>query len=244
VLHPPATTASHRPGQGPRDIAAGHVDPGRAFPATMTTRPETSRPEAPGSFPSQLLPTVLDGFAASPQQPLRVLDLGPASGATIGFFGQFRCLLHVCALHPDELPPQDRDETDPRVLEAHFYQLLDLPAGSQFDICLYWDFLNHLDDDGVRALSRVLRPHFHSATRGHCFAILNNRGNQNRGSLFRHQNYGVLTANLLRATGGDENRLLSHPHSPSRLNDLLYELEVHRSVLRPDGRLEVLLHTL
>lgn len=63
-----------------------------------------------------------------------------------------------------------------------------------------------------------------------------------RGQPFQHPNYSVVAANLLRASGSVENRALSHP--PSRLNELLYGLQVHRSVLRPDGRLVVLLHTL
>ena len=195
----------------------------------------TIKPVIPDGFVSQLFPSLVAAFEPSDHRPLRVLDLGPASAATVAFFSQYRCTLRFADLNPAELMPADLGEGAD--LDGHMGQLLDLPVGSKFDICLFWDFLNHLDDPGVRAFARVLRPHLHKASLGHGFAVLN------RSNALQHQDYGVMAANLLTITGQSRRQPLAHPHSQAALNGLLAGLEVTRGVLRAAGRLEILLHT-
>lgn len=204
------------------------------------------KPPIPNGINSQLFPALLERIQPADGKPLRVLDLGPASAATVSFFSQFRCSLHfadlpvAAGLNP-EAESQDEDEVDASVAEArlvgHFRALLDLPKESVFDICLFWDYLNHLDDAAVRALSLAIRPHLHSASRGHGFAVLN------RNAQLYHQSYGVMADNLLMVNTVNKASLLAYPHSQSGLNNLLVGLEVNRSVLRTDGRLEVLMRT-
>ncbi|HLS97605.1 MAG: hypothetical protein WDA10_10480 [Porticoccaceae bacterium] len=198
----------------------------------------TIKPVIPNGFASQLFPTLVTAFAPSDHRPLRVLDLGPASAATVAFFSQYRCTLRFADLNPGELMPPPGDDGEVPDRDAHLRRLLELPLGSKFDICLFWDYLNHLDDEAVRALARVLRPHLHSASRGHGFAVLN------RGNALHHQNYGVMAADLLMVTGESRRQPLAHPHSQAGLNGLLGGFEVTRGVLRADGRLEILLRTL
>lgn len=203
------------------------------------------KPPIPNGINSQLFPALLERIQPVDGKPLRVLDLGPASAATVAFFSQFRCSLHfadlaVAALHPP-VRTQDEEELDARSVEAelagHFRALLDLPKGSVFDICLFWDYLNHLSDAEVRAFSLALQPHLHSSSRGHGFAVLN------RNAQLYHQSYGVLADNLLVVNAVNKVSLLACPHSQSGLNNLLVGMEVNRSVLRTDGRLEVLMRT-
>lgn len=199
----------------------------------------------PNGINSQLFPVLLERIQPVEGSPLRILDLGPASAATVTFFSQYHCSLHFADLPLAGLNPvveaQDENEVDTALAEArlvdHFRSLLDLPDNNRFDILLFWDYLNHLNDAAVRAFSKVIQPHFHPASRGHGFAVLN------RNAQLYHQSYGVLANNLLMVNAVNKACPLAYPHSQSGLNNLLAGLEVNRSVLRTDGRLEVLMRT-
>ncbi|MCK9469726.1 MAG: hypothetical protein M0Q49_09940 [Porticoccaceae bacterium] len=201
----------------------------------------------PEILSTQLLGEALSAFTPA-HQPLRILDLGPASSATVAFFSQYRCTLRFADLDPtqlhlsvgnkesvgDEEPAGDEVPGDKTQLQW-LQQQLDLPAGSTFDLCLFWDVLNHLDESGVKALGALLKPHLHGGSRGHGFAV------HNRGAALCHRIYGILDASQLVVTAQDESLPLRYPHSQSALNSTLGCLAAKRSVLRSDGRLEMVL---
>ncbi|MCK9564323.1 MAG: hypothetical protein M0R02_16535 [Bacteroidales bacterium] len=196
----------------------------------------TSKLSIPETLGTQLLGEVLDSFAPDERHPLRILDLGPACGATVAFFSRYRCTLRFADLAPAQLCFRHDADDERGQREAwieHLRPQLDLPANSRFDLCLFWDLLNHLDEEGVRALGALLSPHLHSASCGHGFAV------HNRGAVLHHRSYGILDTGQLMITGQDSALRLRHPHPQSALNSLLGCLTVKRSVLRSDGRLEM-----
>lgn len=203
----------------------------------------TSMASGPEILSTQLLGEVLDACAPTAAQPLRVLDLGPASSATVAFFSQYRCTLRFADLDParlclsvdgEEAGGNEESEGDKARLRR-LQRQLDLPADSTFDLCLFWDVLNHLDESGVKALGALLKPHLHGGSRGHGFAV------HNRGAALCHRSYGILDASQLVVTARDESLPLRYPHSQSALNSALGCLVAQRSVLRSDGRLEMVL---
>lgn len=198
----------------------------------------TSTPPVPPVLGSQLLGELLSAFAPDQRSPLRILDLGPASAATVTFFSQFRCTLQFADLDPALLHPPSQDQEEPVDRQTRLKQLraqLGLPLGSTFDLCLCWDMLNHLDESGLRTLGEVLAPHLHRASRGHGFTV------HNRGAELYHRSYGILDTGQLLITDQSRSLRLRHSHSQSTLNSQLGCLTVKRSVLRSDGRLEMAL---
>lgn len=203
----------------------------------------TSQPDIPGVLTSQLLPGLFSLCPDAVDRPVRVLDLGAASGMTVQVFGQYRCRLQFCdlseqAFRPENLPKNAEGEIDEDELVVYFRSLLDLADGSRFDICLFWDFLNQLDNIALKGFCRALKPHLHAETRGHGFAVLN------KSSRLSPQRYALLSKDRIAVLGVDGAESLRYPRPQSSFNRLLEGLEITRGVLRGDGRLEIVLQTI
>lgn len=185
---------------------------------------------------STLLPRLFEHTGE--EQRLTVLNIGPALPETVAFFSGFRCRLYFADLF-SELPlevPEDIADRPGDYLERAFREALALPAGTSVDICLFWDLFNFLDDDALTALVTVLRPHLHGGSVAHGFSVHNTRTPQS-GYL-----YGINSIDELNLRRRDPVPGYA-PHSQSQLKNLLRGLRVERSLLLPDSRLELLLHT-
>ena len=185
----------------------------------VTTLPATADVEH-----SLLLPKLFEGLPDD--QRLTVLDLGPAVPETVEFFGQFRCRLYFADLFSE--PIDGHTETD-------FQTLLDYPVQVQFDLCLFWDFLNLLDMDGLRAFDVALRPYIHRGTRAHGFAAMSAMQ-----PLSIHH-YGVRSTSEWVVRADPLARRAARPHPQALLKQALTCLEIKRGTLLREGRLEVLL---
>ena len=182
--------------------------------------------------PSSLLPTLLDGI--DEEQLLTVLHIGPAVPETVEFFCHYRCKLHFIDLF-SELDDLQVEDDDASGAQAALTGLLQLPADTRIDLCLFWDLFNHLQDPLISALATTLRPHLHGATRGHCFAVHNPRTPQ------YSQRYGIRQADALCVRQRPAPLPGYHPRNRGQLEKWLPGFRVSRSVLLADGRLEVLL---
>ncbi|MGA9575713.1 MAG: hypothetical protein WBS20_17360, partial [Lysobacterales bacterium] len=114
------------------------------FPGTtgVDTAPVVSH--ANRTQQSLLFPTLIKKIR--PDNRLSVLEIGPALPETIEFFSQFKCRLHFAAMYTDPiLHMQSGDYTEAELAE-HITASLGFRKGTRFDICLFWDFLNYLDD--------------------------------------------------------------------------------------------------
>lgn len=180
--------------------------------------------------PSQLLSSVLQPL--DPEERVTILDLGAALPETLAFYSEFRVKLYFADLFVDL--PLTVAEEGPGYREQ-FAALLQLPADVRFDVCLFWDLFNFLDDAAIRALLAVLRPHLHPGTRVHAF------GARNRKVRAGGERYGICARDSLSVRY--RTRALSgyRPLPQSTLQDLMADFQFERSVLLADGRLELLM---
>lgn len=120
-------------------------------------------------------------------------------------------------------------------LEQQFAELLQFPAHTVFDICLFWDVFNFLDNAAINAFLTVLRPHLKATTMAHAFSVHNLKTPQGD-HLYGINQMDTLSCRSHRATLPGYT-----PHSQMELKELLYCFRIERSVLLPDSRLELLL---
>lgn len=164
---------------------------------------------------------------------IHVLHIGSALPETIDFFSQFRCKLYFVDLF-DELPIAASEDNEPN-LEQTFTQLLNLDADVQLDICLFWDLFNFLGSDAISAFMTALKPHLHPATLAHAFAVHKLRSVQGK------QLYGIADTDKINIRTRSVFLPSYAPQPQARLKELLNGFNFDRSVLLPDGRLELLL---
>lgn len=112
-------------------------------------------------------------------------------------------------------------------------QLLDFPAQLRFDVCLFWDLFNYLDPAAISALAQLLRPHLAPGARAHCFGVHNTR------SLEQHWKFALLSPSRLQLRARSAPVPGYAPPSQGKLKELLQGLEVQRSVLLAQSRLEL-----
>lgn len=180
---------------------------------------------------TQLLPTLFDDLDTD--RCIHVLHLGPALPETVEFFSGYRCKLYFTDPFP-ELPLQPDPERDV-TLRDRVASVFELPAGAQFDLCLFWDLLNYLGEEGVSLLCEQLQPHIGPHTRAHGFGVHNPRSPQ------RDCRFSILARDSLRVRERPVRLVGYAPLSQTRLKSALGCFEMKRSVLLADGRLEMLL---
>src|SRR5690554_5661910 len=108
---------------------------------------------------SRLLTALFEGI--DQEQPITVLDFGPALSETVSFLSRYRCKLQFADLY-DELPLQveTAQEAEPvsdsselnEQLAQQLEAALPLPANSQFDLIFFWDIFNFLNRETIALL--------------------------------------------------------------------------------------------
>ena len=199
------------------------------------------------TLPSRLMPDILHRLADV--SPLMVLDVGFGVHETVAHFGNRRCKLHFCGL-PDAVasPPViagparktgkiiDESARQEELLDAwreRFRQVLNFPAETRFDLCLFWDSFNYMDDLALKAFFEVLHPFIRKETLGHgLIQLKDDRQVTNR-------EYGILSQDQLVMRPGRHASLVSHPRPQARVASMLKGFAVSHGVLRRDGLLEV-----
>lgn len=170
-----------------------------------------------------------------PDRRLSVLEIGPALPETLAYFSHHKCRLHFAAMYTDPiLQMQNGDHTEAELV-AHLKRSFGFRKGTRFDLCLFWDFLNYLNDQALRAFNTALRPHLYQGTRAHAFTL------RTLDTAFANQQYGIRQDHLfsIRPCGGTQPR--TFPHTQATLVNLLTGFDIDQGMLLPDGRLEVLL---
>ena len=166
---------------------------------------------------------------------LTILDVGAALPETVEFFSRFKCRIHFIDLFSEPLIRELQQVSNPKELHQQFEKLLQLPAGTQLDICLLWDLLCYLDDPALRAFNNVLQPYMHNETRAHGFGV------HHLAIRLENKQYGILDENSLSVRLRDSKQLTTHPHSQIEMHEMLTCFDFERGLLLPDGKLELLL---
>ena len=187
----------------------------------------------PRTQQSLLFPTLVKKIG--PDKRLSVLEIGPALPETIEFFSQFRCHLHFAAMYSDPILKMQLADHSEAELAEHITRSLDFPKGTSFDLCLFWDFLNYLDDKALRAFNTAIRPFLHKSTRGHAFTV------RTLNTSFSNQQYGIDQAHMFSVRPRAEKQARTFPHTQAILVNLLSNFDIDQGMLLPDGRLEVLM---
>jgi hypothetical protein len=180
-----------------------------------------------------LFPTVLKRLAMD--RRLSVLEIGPALPETINFFSQYKCRLHFAGMYTDPVLQSQKTDISEAELADELKKSLGFTKSTRFDLCLFWDFLNYLDDKALRAFNSVLKPHIHRTTRAHAFTV------RTLDTSFSNQQYGIEQAHMfsIRPRHGAQAR--TYPHTQAILVNLLSSFDIDQGMLLPDGRLEVLM---
>ena len=118
-----------------------------------------------------------------------------------------------------------------------FRSVLNFPEGTQFDLCLFWDAFNYMDDLALKAFFEVLHPFIRKETLGHGLIQLK------EDRLVTNREYGIQTDDQLVMRAGYHASLDSHPRPQARVASMLKGFAVSHGVLRRDGLLEVSLKT-
>ncbi len=169
------------------------------------------------------------------ERRLTILDVGAALPETVEFFSRFKCRIHFIDLFSEPLIRELQQVSNPKELHQQFEKLLQLPAGTQLDICLLWDLLCYLDDPALRAFNNVLQPYMHNETRAHGFGV------HHLAIRLENKQYGILDENSLSVRLRDSKQLTTHPHSQIEMHEMLTCFDFERGLLLPDGKLELLL---
>jgi hypothetical protein len=179
---------------------------------------------------SQLFASVL----ASPDAGTRltVLDVGPALPETIDFFSRHRCHLVFADLF-DDVGGRSLHSSSSIDWQQRFEQGLEIASGTRFDLCLFWELFNFLDDRALRAFSRALQPYLHASSRGYGLGLQQGTRRLSR------QLYGITGADsFVVRTPPREFQQPCYAHPPSLLPQALPMFSVARAVLLSNGRLE------
>ncbi len=192
----------------------------------------------PETLNSRLLPDLFDLDKLGSGRPIRVLDFGQASSHTFQFLNGFNCRLQVADVRQgltafNRWLAEDR-EREPEAIADALAGVFDFLGDNRYDVCLLWDSLNYLDSARLRLVARLLLPHLAPAAKLHGFAVLN------RNTAVTEQNYGIVDAEWL-IVSGQSSTELPQRHSQSAIKDALVGLSVRQSILREDGRLEMIL---
>lgn len=180
-----------------------------------------------------LFPTLLKRI--DPYRRLSILEIGPAVPETIAFFSQFKCRLHFAAMYTDPVLQMQKEDCSETELADHIQKSFGFSKGTKFDICLFWDYLNYLEDKTLKAFNTAITPYLHKTTRAHAFTV------RTLDTSFANQQYGIDEAHMfsIRPRPGSQDR--TFPHTQAILVNLLSSFDIDQGMLLPDGRLEVLM---
>ena len=170
-----------------------------------------------------------------PGRRLSVLEIGPALPETVEFFSQFKCRVHFAAMYTDPILQLHSSDYSKAELVDKFTNAFDFPGGTQFDLCLFWDFLNYIDDKALEAFNIAIQPFCQSTTRAHAFTV------RTLDTTFPNQLYGIDRAHMFKIRPGLMQQTRRYPKTQATLVNLLPCFDIDQGMLLPDGRLEVLM---
>ncbi|NND66768.1 MAG: hypothetical protein HKN19_04190 [Halioglobus sp.] len=178
---------------------------------------------------SKILPGLFAGLDEDSR--LSVLHVGPTCSDTLDFFAEFRSRLYIVDVFT-ELPlhiPED----EPADFERQWRDILQLPTDTRFNLCLFWDLFNFLSAEALAALMTVLEPQLHEEARGHAFSVHNPRHS------LQNCLYGIRDAQTLSTRARHHTPPGYAPLSQRQLSEALGCMDIERSVLLADSRLEL-----
>jgi len=166
---------------------------------------------------------------------LTVLEIGPALPETVDFFSRYKCRLHFVDLFHEPFVREQQSNLSEKELRHAFEEQFRFPAGTKFDLCLFWDFLSYLDDNALRAFNSAIRPFVHPGSKAHGYGV------HHLAIKLENIQYGVIGNDRLSIRQRRSRQMPVHPHSQIEMHEMLNCFDFERGLLLPDGKLEMLL---
>jgi len=138
-------------------------------------------------------------------------------------------------MYSDPVLQMQAGEFSETELVDHLRQSFGFQKGTRFDLCLFWDFLNYLDDKTLRAFNTAIQPYLHKTTRAHAFTV------RTLDTSFSNQQYGIEEAHMFSIRPRKGTQARKFPKTQAILVNLLSSFDIDQGMLLPDGRLEVLM---
>lgn len=204
----------------------------------MARARRTDRPSAPAAPLSETVSAALLGEATRALArggPWSVLDLGPASPATLRFFGELRCRLGVADAVAELAGLAATLPAGSPELPARLDPLLPPAAGRPWQVVLLWDLLDYLPTGMLERLGDALAPHLAPAALLHGFV-----GTAATPVPDPPAVYEIESAEQLRRHHAGGERAPAR-HTPWHIQRHLAGVAIERSRLHRDGRQEHLL---
>ena len=209
----------------------------KVIPQRHDPRDLTSASPDVGELHSKILESLFEQLDVGVGTCLTVFDVGPAVSETVDFFAQTRCRLHFADLFSERFVRHQQHNAAEGILLKNFQRALHFPPDTKIDICLFWDFLNYLDEPALGAFNAALRPFMHKGTLAHGFGVLNAK------TTLLNKQYGLADRDTIVVRSRHEEQLVPHPHSLAHLKRTLCGFDINRSTLLSDGRLAMLLQS-
>ena len=167
------------------------------------------------------------------RRPVNILDVGPAMVQTLAFFSSFECRLHVADMLDSSIVAHQH-QLDQKALTARFAEALFM-VEAPLDICLLWDFPNHLAPPAASAFNSVLRRFVKPGAWAHGFCSV-----KRTRPTMRHR-HAILKPDQILRREDTSIPPAAYPYSQKQLLEALGIFSFERGALRSEGRVEVVL---
>ena len=179
---------------------------------------------------SRLLPEVFANF--EPDDPIRVLDLGPGQADTLNFLSQFSAKVTFLDVRDLDWPEADEELTPAQGISI-CQQTINLPAHSRFDVVLFWDALHQLNTPLLEGLSAKLFDHTHKRTLGFGFGFLQSD------RLHKGADYSLIDQQKIKVRLHNDGQSFT-AHSQQQLTEHFVCMHIAKATLLQEGKLELL----
>jgi len=182
------------------------------------------------SHPTRLMAWLFDPFSRG--EKANVLHLGNPLPETVNTFTNYRCNIHVVDIY-SKLPFLPNN-TDALNLSSDFFQeALEITATSRFNLCLFWDFFNFLNNNSINSFATFLEPHLNKNCRAHAFSVHNVK------TMPPQYVYGI--ANLNNITSRPRQKSIDAPIPPTlkMLQENFHCFKFDKSIMLTDNRIEI-----
>ena len=182
------------------------------------------------SHPTKSLEWLFEPFIAG--KKAHVLHLGHPLPNTVKTFTNYRCNIHVADVFPKlSLPIFDEEKSGDYF--QFFYDTLDVNKTSSFNLCLFWDFFNFLDDTSLAAFADFLSPFLQEDCRAHAFAVHNTK------SIPSQYVYGINDLQSISFRSREEPIRSQTPPTLRMLEEQLSCFSFEKKIILPDNRIEL-----
>ena len=182
------------------------------------------------SHPTRLMDWVFEPFSEGSKA--NVLHLGKPLPETVNTFTNYRCKIHVADAY-SKLPFLLTNSSSQNSSSEFFREALELPPAARFNLCLFWDFLNFLDENLINYLASFLEPHLEKNCRAHAFSVYNVK------SIPLQHHYGIADLTTISTRPREKNIDAPIPPTLKMLQDNFHCFKVDKSIMLADNRIEI-----